>query len=819
MQVSGSGRRQELLRVDDQMRLVRLLVIPFAFAQFLLYRAPEGVVVPFDPLVMALLVSSVVLVTNIASMASVRIESVRLLTFCGIAQLTVDAALAVGVVWLFAFDTTSALWALLIIPVLEGAIRARLPGALITWAGCGLGYIAREIVAPSFVDTAEFHIESVTYRLGIILVVAAATGYLARNLEGRIVDNNAARRESDRRAELLHIVASGGRAMSSLEPNEVLRAVVDSCVKARFEGAGIAIIDHEAGTFGFAEYMGLPSELASLQRPADEGIVGRVRSSRAPVAVDDSDAWEGRLTEAKALGYRSVVACPIWERDEIDAVLIVGTRERGTVSPHELEFLELLASHAGAAFSTARHFIERQHLQEKLEHESFFDSLTGLPNRTLFLDRLVHCLERKESMPSPAAVLMVDLDRFKKVNESLGHEVGDEVIRLVSERLQTSRAPGDTIARYGDDDFAVLIEDPESESEVLDHAARIVDELQRPFEVDGRAVYISASVGVSFGQQFSGVRRDLLREADVAMYRAKERGGARCEVYRPVMTALARRRMELEIDLRSAIDDGQLLVHYQPAISVQTGNVVGLEALVRWRHHKRGLVSAADFVPLAEESGLVVPLGHYVLERVTKQMSKWRKDGFPTFPVAVNVSATEFGQPDFVDRVVRTIEANGIDPAQLLLEVTETVVMRDDRVTGQQMRKLEETGIRLAIDDFGLGYSALSYLKRFKFSVLKIDRSFITDVATRETDQAIVRYVLALAGDLGIPVVAEGVETAEQLDYLRTISCAYVQGFHLCRPLDAADLAAFVAANHHQNGPNDYNVRGSVAAGASHEPV
>jgi EAL domain-containing protein (putative c-di-GMP-specific phosphodiesterase class I) len=294
------------------------------------------------------------------------------------------------------------------------------------------------------------------------------------------------------------------------------------------------------------------------------------------------------------------------------------------------------------------------------------------------------------------------------------------------------------------------------------------------------------------------------------------------------MTALARRRMELEIDLRSAIDDGQLLVHYQPAISVQTGNVVGLEALVRWRHHKRGLVSAADFVPLAEESGLVVPLGHYVLERVTKQMSNWRKNGFPTFPVAVNVSATEFGRPDFVDRVVRTIEANGIDPTQLLLEVTETVVMRDDRVTGQQMRKLEETGIRLAIDDFGLGYSALSYLKRFKFSVLKIDKSFIKDVATRETDQAIVRYVLALAGDLGIPVVAEGVETAEQLDYLRTISCAYVQGFHLCRPLDAADLAAFVAANHHPkgqdgpngpNGSNDYDVRGSLAADASHEPV
>lgn len=791
-----STKREELLRVATHVRIVRWLVVPFTFAQFLLYRPPDGVTVPFDPLPVSALVTAVIIVTNLVSLGSARIRSERVLLALGRVELGVDTALALSVIWLFSFDQQSALWALLIIPVLEGAIRGRLAGALLTWTACAAGYLARELVAPRFIDEAAFQVESVTYRLGIILVVAGATGFLSRNLEGRIRDAEAARLESDRRAELLHTVAAGGRAMSILEPNEVLQAVVDACVRAGFEGAGIAIIDHHSDTFSFAEFKGLPAELATLQRPASEGIVGMVRNRRGSVAVDEGALWEGPLAEAKAMGYSCVVASPIWEREEVEAVLIVGTRERAIVTAHELECLELLAAHAGGAFSTARHFSERKELEQQLEHESFFDSLTGLPNRTLFLDRLRHCLERKGGSPSPAAVLMIDLDRFKKVNESLGHEVGDTVIRLVSARLGSTRAPGDTVARYGDDDFAVLIEDPESEEDVLDHASRLVDDLQRPYIVDGQDVYISASVGAAYGQQLPGHPRDLLREADVAMYRAKERGGARCEIYRPVMTALARRRMELEVDLRHAIANNELLVHYQPAVSVSDGAVVGLEALVRWKHPKRGLVSASDFVPVAEDTGLIIPLGHHVVERVMNQVKEWSTTkAIPRFPIAVNVSATEFSQPDFVDLLMGSINANSIDPALVLLEVTETVVMRDDRVTSSQMRKLEEVGVRLAIDDFGLGYSALSYLKRFKFSVLKIDKSFITDVASRETDQAIVRYVLALAGDLGIPVVAEGVENQAQLEYLRSIDCSYVQGYHLCRPLSPSDLELFVAAS------------------------
>lgn len=815
--MESSRRREELLRVDAQMRLVRWLMIPFAFAQFNLYQPPEGTEIPFEPLLVSLLVAVIVLITNLVSSASARIEDLRVLRLLGDAQLAVDSALVLGVVWLFVFDTTSALWALLTIPVLEGAIRGRLRGALLTWAGCSAGYIAREIAAPRFIDGASFQIESVTYRLGIVFVVAAATGYLAKNLEDRIRAHEAARREADRRAELLQTVAAGGRAMSTLEPNEVLRAVVDSCVRAGFEGAGIAIVDHASQTFSFAEYLGLPNELATIQRPANEGIVGLVIERRGSVFVDEDSAWEGRLAEARALGYRSVVACPIWERGEIDAVLIVGTRERSTVSPAELESLELLATHAGSAFSTARHFSERQHLQEQLEHESFYDSLSGLPNRTLFHDRLAHCLERKESAPSPAAVLMVDLDGFKKVNENLGHGVGDELIRQGGERLTQLRAPGDTVARYGDDDFALLIEDPETEAEVVDLAARIVEDMRRPFDVDGNDVYISASVGVSFGQQTPDVPRDLLREADVALYRAKERGGARSEVYRPVMTALARRRMELESELRHAIAHEDMIVHYQPAISVEDGRVAGLEALARWRHPKRGIVPAADFVSVAEETGLIVELGHLILDQVARQMSAWNSaDTFPRFAVSVNASAAEFSQSDFVDRILSALETNRLEPSQLLLEVTERVVVADDRVTSMQLARLEEAGVRLAIDDFGLGYSALSYLKRFRFSVLKIDRSFITDVATRETDQAIVRYVLALANDLGIPVVAEGVENEDQLGYLRSIDCRYVQGYHLCRPLDPAELERFVAS---QVASNGHSTVDSFTPDVAAEPV
>jgi len=298
---------------------------------------------------------------------------------------------------------------------------------------------------------------------------------------------------------------------------------------------------------------------------------------------------------------------------------------------------------------------------------------------------------------------------------------------------------------------------------------------------------------VSFRYQAEGHARDFIREADLAMHRAKEQGGARSEAYRPVMSTRAKHRMELERELRHALENDELRVHYQPAVSLATNEVVGLEALVRWEHPERGLIAAGEFIPFAEETGLIIRIGQRILDEVSSQISVWRAtNAIPAIPVSVNLSATEFGQPDFVERVVSVLDAHALHPEQMIFEVTESVVMRDDAATLTQMRKLDRIGVRLAIDDFGLGYSSLNYLKRFRFSVLKIDKSFVQDVATRETDQAIVRYVIGLASDLKIPVVAEGVETLEQIEFLRGMGCQFVQGYYVCKPVDPATLAEFV---------------------------
>ena len=447
---------------------------------------------------------------------------------------------------------------------------------------------------------------------------------------------------------------------------------------------------------------------------------------------------------------------------------------------------------------SVRDLRERQRLEAELSRSAFYDRMTGLPNRALLLDRASHSLSwTRQGENDPVALILLDLDRFKLINESLGHAIGDRVLEAVARRLETCLRPGDTVARFGGDEFAVLLDGVRAPDEARAIAERIDGALREPFELDGREAFVTASMGIALGVVGHTEPGDLLRDADVALYRAKADAASRQAVFEPGMSSANVERLDLENDLRRAIERDELRLDYQPLVDLATNKIVGIEALVRWQHPVRGLVAPMSFIPLAEETGLILPIGHWVLETACRQARTWQ-DQFPTAgPVvmSVNLSARQFAQPGLSDEVAAILADTGLDPASLELEITESVLMDESEAGTRSLRELRELGVKLALDDFGTGYSSLSYLKHLPLDALKIDRTFIAELTgAGDTTLPIVEAVIALAHGLGIGVVAEGIETAEQLGWLRRLSCDLGQGYYLARPLPADELAALLAA-------------------------
>ena len=429
----------------------------------------------------------------------------------------------------------------------------------------------------------------------------------------------------------------------------------------------------------------------------------------------------------------------------------------------------------------------RKRAEHQLQHDALHDSLTGLANRVLFVDRLACALADLQRQASPHfAVLFFDLDRFKNVNDSLGHSMGDKLLVGIARRLEHFLRPGDTVARLGGDEFAVLIHRVDDASGAIHVADRIQDVLSMNFSIDGHDVMVTASIGIAHSSTGYSSPEEILRDSDIAMYRAKAEGKARYEIFDRDMHQSAVALLKLETELRRSVHRGDFLMNYQPIVSLgNTSRIVGFEALVRWQHPERGIVTPANFIAIAEETGLIVPLGWWVLREACQQTRRWQEQfpGDPPLWISVNMSGKLFMKSNMVDELLGILEETGLEPRDLRLEVTENVVMDHADLAIRNLMELRALGIQLSIDDFGTGYSSLSYLQRFHYDQLKIDRSFVSQLSSRGDSRAIVETILNLANSLGIGVVAEGIETADQVDRLKKMQCPHGQGFWFSRPL------------------------------------
>ncbi|HYF46130.1 MAG TPA: EAL domain-containing protein, partial [Acidimicrobiales bacterium] len=498
-----------------------------------------------------------------------------------------------------------------------------------------------------------------------------------------------------------------------------------------------------------------------------EWAMERYRTEAVP-ALKASNTWKGEL--ALVSNGREV---------PLSCVLVAHRDDDGRIA---------------AVSAIGRDISETKLFEERLRHQATHDELTGLPNRTLLMDRLEMALARTARLETGVAVLFCDVDRFKVVNDSLGHAVGDELLKEVADHLAHSVRPGDTVARFGGDEFVLLCSDLSSPRDAVVLSERIQAAVREPILCGDNELVVTLSIGIAYDERGVSQPNALVRDADAAMYRAKSRGRDRAEVFDDALRRRALDRLDTESGLRRAIDDGRLVVHYQPVIDLRDDGVSGFEALMRWDHPDRGLLAPGDFMEVAEETGLIVPLGRHLFAEACQQTVEWqRKQGRDGLSVFVNFSAAQLRHAEVVQDVAIVLEETGIDPGCVQIEVTEHALLDDEDVAVEQIAALKDLGLKIVIDDFGTGYSSLAYLQRFPVDLLKVDRSFVSGVTRGEGDAAIVRGVIDLAHRLGLSAVAEGVESAEQVETLRELGCERAQGYLLGRPATGPAQTAFLA--------------------------
>jgi diguanylate cyclase (GGDEF)-like protein/PAS domain S-box-containing protein len=601
-----------------------------------------------------------------------------------------------------------------------------------------------------------------------------------------ITERKIAEQELHRVATQQAVVARLGRhALQDGDPSRLAKQVVP--LMTEIDGIEAACV-WEAGREGRRLHLraGLEDRGGGAERRASaarDSHAGAALDSGLHVIVDDwsSERRFSMPPALRVLGVRSSLAVPIAGKDRPYGVLDIHSTEPSRFTPQDVHFVQASANVLADA-------LERHSADEALRHRVLHDSLTGLPNRLSFVDSLRDALRRSIASGSPVGILFLDLDHFKLINDSIGHHAGDDLLQAVAPRLRAHLRPGDIVARFGGDEFGILVDRLTDEDEAQAIADRVAGAFSEPYSMGGADHFVTASIGIAVARPTGREPVDaemLIRDADAAMYRAKERGRGRCEVFDAEMRARAVRRLETERELRHALDRNELELHYQPVIALGSGEITGLEALVRWKHPKRGLLDPGEFVPIAEDSGLIEPIGRWVQETASRQALGWhelRPDQRP-LDVAVNLSARQVAHRDLADAVREILARTGLDPVNLRLEVTESVLVEESANATATLEALSEIGVRLVLDDFGTGYSSLAYLNRFPFDALKIDRSFVEGLGVEQERTAIVEAVIGMARALSLDAIAEGVENEAQLSELRRLGCDFAQGHLFSRPL------------------------------------
>jgi diguanylate cyclase (GGDEF)-like protein len=596
-----------------------------------------------------------------------------------------------------------------------------------------------------------------------------------------------------KRQRVLEAMARIQRAISRREP---LDGVLDTIVAAAGELLGddapaLVLVDpDDPGWLTFAAQRGYDAVLASddgARHRVGTGVTGRAVAEARLIVVEDYPSMPDARVPWLRHGLQAAMAAPVHEDGRVIGSLLLSSLRPGRVfSRAEQDMLSSFAEHASLALTDARRV-------DTMLHQALHDALTGLPNRALFTDRIQHALVQARRRGTTCGVILLDLDRFKTVNDSLGHGAGDELLVAVARRIAESLRSADTAARLGGDEFAVLLEDLGQVDEAVLVAERITAALSAPIVVSGREVYVKVSLGIAVGGHEAS---ELLRQADVAMYRAKRDGKGRHRVFEDSMQAEVVERLELEGELLAAIERDEVEVHYQPVIALDGQTLAGFEALARWTHPTRGLVPPPQFIPLAEENGSIVELGRQILRTACRQAARWLAE-FPTAEpriMSVNLSGRQLEDPNIVADVAAALADSGLPAAALVLEITETVLMHDTEATIARLTALKALGVRLAVDDFGTGYSSLRYLRRFPIDILKMAKPFVDGLDTGDDEgRALARAIVELASSLKLACIAEGIEAGAQADVLADLGCGMGQGFHFARPMASDAMTALIA--------------------------